>query len=322
MDDGYRLPLRRWGNPETAGGVVLALHGFNDYGQAFAGLGDFLGAEGRIVYAVDQRGFGAAAQRGRWAGEPRLTEDLVALVDLLHARHPALPLTLVGESMGGAVLLAAAPRLHGVQGLVLIAPAVWDRKSMPMYQRLLLTASAYTVPGLELTGRGLGIRPTDNDPFWRAYSADPLVIKATRVDALWGMANLMDQATWPIPETMPPILLLYGEHDQVIPKRAFCNWLVGLSPRDTEALRLVVYRRGWHMLTRDRQGAWVMADIAAWIQDHDAPLPSGEEVAPDGPRVQALCPGETQSPTLDGRHREPRAPSATMPSKSLGHGGG
>jgi len=321
MDDGYRLPLRCWGNPETARGVVLALHGFNDYGHAFAGLGDFLGAEGQVVYAVDQRGFGAAAQRGRWAGETRLTEDVAALVDLLHARHPSLPLTLVGESMGGAVLLAAAPRLHGVQGLVLIAPAVWDRKRMPGFQRLLLTASAHTVPGLELTGRGLGIRPTDNDPFWRAYSADPLVIKATRVDALWGMANLMDEATRTAPETMPPVLLLYGEHDQVIPKRAFCHWLDGLN-REPGALRLAVYRRGWHMLTRDRQGAWVMADIAAWIQDHDAPLPSGEEVPPDGPRVQALCRGQTQPSTLDGGHRDPRAPSATMPSESLGHGGG
>lgn len=292
MDDGYRLPLRRWGDPDRALGVALALHGFNDYGHAFAGLGDYLSAQGLLVYAVDQRGFGATSQRGRWAGEERLVQDLLSVVRLLRTRHPELPLTLIGESMGGAVLLAAANRLgevpHDVRGMVLIAPAVWDRESMPRLQRLLLSAATHTVPGLELTGRGLGIRPTDNDPFWRAYSRDPLVIKATRVDALWGVANLMDRATRSVPDPKVPILLLYGEQDQVIPKRAFCRWL-GQFPEDPSALRVVIYRHGWHMLTRDRQGAWVMADIAAWMRDPRAPLPSGEEVHVDGPRVRGLC---------------------------------
>jgi alpha-beta hydrolase superfamily lysophospholipase len=289
MEDGYRLPLRRWGDPDRARGLVLALHGFNDYGNAFAGLGDYLGEQGLLVYAVDQRGFGATSQRGRWAGEERLVTALRTLAGLLRASHPGIPLTLVGESMGGAVLLAAAPELRDVHGLVLIAPAVWGRDTMPALQRLLLAAAVRTAPGLQLTGRGLGIRPTDNDPLWRAYSTDPLVIKATRVDALWGVANLMDQATRTLPNPTLPILLLYGERDQVIPKQAFCAWLSRL-PSGTPGLRLVVYGKGWHMLTRDRQGAWVMADIAAWIRDPSAPMPSGEELETDWEQVQGLCP--------------------------------
>jgi acylglycerol lipase len=237
---------------------------------------------------VDQRGFGTAAQRGRWPGEGRLVADLLALVDLLRERHPGIPITLVGESMGGAVVLAAGPRLRDVQGLVLIAPAVWSRNTMPAYQRLLLAAAARTLPGLELTGSGLGIRPTDNDPFWRAYSADPLVIKATRVDALWGLTNLMDQAASAGPPPDLPVLVLYGEHDQIIPKGAFCTWLRRVDDHRPE-VRLVLYGKGWHMLTRDRQGAWVLADIAAWIQDPTAPLPSEQEAAIDGDRIQRLC---------------------------------
>jgi alpha-beta hydrolase superfamily lysophospholipase len=289
MEDGYRLPLRRWGDPSRARALVLALHGFNDYGNAFAGLGDYLGAQSVLVYAVDQRGFGTTAQRGRWPGEERLVADLLALVDLLRERHPGLPITLVGESMGGAVLLAASPRLRDVQGLVLIAPAVWSRDTMPGYQRLALAAAARTLPGLELTGRGLGIRPTDNDPFWRAYSADPLVIKATRVDALWGVTNLMDLAARTSPPPDIPLLLLYGERDQIIPKGAFCTWLRRVDDQQP-GVRLALYGKGWHMLTRDRQGAWVLADIAAWIQDPAAALPSGQETAIDGGRIKDLCP--------------------------------
>lgn len=288
MEDGYRLPLWRWGNPDSTRGLVLALHGFNDYGNAFAGLGDYLGAQGLVVYAVDQRGFGTTAQRGRWPGEERLVADLLALVELLRKRHPGLPLTLVGESMGGAVILAAGARLRDVQGLVLIAPAVWSRDTQPAYLRLLLAAAARVVPGLKLTGRGLGIRPTDNDPFWRAYSADPLVIKATRVDALWGVANLMDRATRASLPPGIPLLLLYGEHDQIIPQGAFCTWLRRVDDHRPE-VRLVLYGKGWHMLTRDRQGAWVLADIGAWIQDPTAPLPSEQEASTDGDRIRRLC---------------------------------
>ena len=288
MEDGYRLPLRRWGDPAQARAVALGLHGFNDHGNAFAALGDYLGERGVLTYAYDQRGFGTTAQRGLWAGEDRMIADLRTLVGLLRARHPGLPLYLIGESMGAAVVMAAAPELQGVRGIVLIAPAVWSRDTMPALQRLLLSAGVRTLPGLELTGRGLGIRPTDNDPAWRLYSADPQVIKATRIDALWGVTNLMDLATRAAPRDRPPTLVLYGEHDEIIPKRAFCSLLSAL-PGEPPALRLVIYPRGWHMLMRDLQGAWVMADIAAWIDDQGARLPSEKAVRADGERVKRLC---------------------------------
>src|SRR5690606_10037173 len=57
---GFELPLRRW-LPEAGGpqAVVLALHGYNDYSNAFDGAGRSLAARGIAVYAYDQRGFGA-----------------------------------------------------------------------------------------------------------------------------------------------------------------------------------------------------------------------------------------------------------------------
>ena len=36
---------------------------------------------------------------------------------------------------------------------------------------------------------------------------------------------------------------------------------------------------GYHMLPRDLDAGPVLADIAAWIKDRDAPLPSGRERA-------------------------------------------
>jgi alpha-beta hydrolase superfamily lysophospholipase len=289
MDDGYRLPLRVWTGAEQPRMVVLGLHGFNDYANAFAPLGRDLAAAGITTYAVDQRGFGAGALPGRWHGSNRLAADLRTLVDLLRARHPDARLYVAGESMGGAVILnATAQGPLPVEGLILIAPAVWSRDTMPWYQRLALDGAVRTLPWLKLTGEGIRLSPSDHIEMLQAMSADPLVIKATRVDALWGITDLMDRAQAAAGRLQTPALLLYGEQDEIIPKNAFCRFLAKLPGTDP-GLTFVLYEHGWHMLPRDRQGARVRADIAAWLEAPDAPLPSGEATSPHGPRASAFC---------------------------------
>ena len=48
--------------------VMLALHGFNDSRDAWEMPGPEFAKAGIAVFAPDQRGFGAAPDRGRWAG--------------------------------------------------------------------------------------------------------------------------------------------------------------------------------------------------------------------------------------------------------------
>ena len=106
-DDGAKLPLRSWlpdGKPRA---IILALHGFNDYSNAFTHPGVDWAKDGIATYAYDQRGFGEAPGRGLWAGSKRLAEDLTLTSRLLRARYPGTPLYLLGESMGGAVVAAA-----------------------------------------------------------------------------------------------------------------------------------------------------------------------------------------------------------------------
>src|SRR5690625_4363761 len=124
MDDGYELPLRYWLPDTEPVAIVLALHGFNDYHNAFAAVGPLLAAQRIQTYAYDQRGFGATAHRGTWAGTERLVEDARTMVDLLRQKHPHLPLYLLGESMGGAVSITTVTASDGqlVDGVILVAP--------------------------------------------------------------------------------------------------------------------------------------------------------------------------------------------------------
>ena len=310
--DGVTLPVRQWqpaGPPEAgtakagttkagtaeaaavaAEAVVVALHGFNDYSNAFAAPGAWLAARGFAVYAIDQRGFGASPAPGVWPGRTMLTADLRDMLAAAGARHPGAPVYALGESMGAAVVLAAwAERPLAVDGVILTGPAVWGRIVIPAYQTAALWLASYTVPWLTLTGRGLGIMASDNIEMLRGLGRDPLVIKETRVDAMWGLVNLMDQALRSAPKFDAPALILFGARDEVVPAAASLALLDRLPV--APARRIGVYENGYHMLLRDLQGEVVWTDMAAWMRDPTAPLPSGaDRVDPQAALAAAPAP--------------------------------
>jgi alpha-beta hydrolase superfamily lysophospholipase len=270
MEDGYLLPLSYWEAEGNTRAVLLSLHGFNDYSHAFDNLGQYMARHGITVIAYDQRGFGKTDAAGLWHGSERLSADLVTMTALLRERYAGIPLYLLGESMGGAVVLtslASAPL--DVEGIVLVAPAVWTRNTMPFYQRYMLWIAAHTLPGMQLTGEGLDLEPSDNTDMLRALGSDELVIKDTRVDALYGISNLMDNAMLASNEVPGNILLLYGKQDDIIPALPTCELVERLSYNGTTRLSAIIYEHGYHMLTRDLQAAVVLEDIAKWIDQQE-----------------------------------------------------
>lgn len=277
--DGERLPLSRWLPPGEPRAVVLALHGFNNYSHAFAGPAALWAKQGIATYAYDQRGFGAAPGRGRWWGSEALADDALTASEILRRRYPGIPLYLLGESMGGAVAILTATGAAGlplppIDGVILAAPAVWGRETMKLLPRLVLWVAVRVAPSLTLTGQQLHIWPSDNLAMLRALARDPLVIKATRVDAIWGLVNLMDRAAAAAPRLKGPLLVLYGRHDEIIPKRAM-QYFVGRL-RDPQT-RFAYFRHGYHMLLRDREAPLVIADVAHWMRAPAAALLSGAD---------------------------------------------
>jgi len=274
--DGVALPLRRWQPAGTPRGIVVALHGFNDYGNAFADIGGYLAAHGLAVLAYDQRGFGAAPEPGIWAGTETLIADFRDVLTAVRSAYPGVPVHALGESMGGGVLLAAwAEAPFAADSVVLVAPAVWGRATMPVYQTAALWFSVHTTPWLRVSGRGLQRHPSDNIDMLRALGRDPLVIKETRVDAVWGITNLMDAALAGAPRFDAPAFILYGVNDDIIPAHATLDMLTSLPPRPGR--KVAIYDAGFHMLLRDLKAETAWRDIAAWFDDPQRALPSGAD---------------------------------------------
>ena len=277
--DGVSLPFRKWLPKSGVKAVILALHGFNDYSNAFAMPASLWAERGIASYAYDQRGFGGAPRRGSWAGSAQLAADAVTATRILRRIHPGRPIYLLGESMGGAVAILAMTGTDGVppadaDGVILSAPAVWGRETMEIWPRLALWAAVRLFPTVTLTGRGLGILPSDNKAMLKALARDPLVRKEARVDTIYGLVDLMDSALAAAPRLSAPLLLMYGAHDEVVPREPITAFAVALPADPDHRRRLAYYRRGYHLLTRDLNGAAVAGDIASWVLDRRAPLPS------------------------------------------------
>jgi len=278
--DGRELPVRVWPARNEPKAVILALHGFNDYSNAFKMPALWWAARGVTVYAYDQRGFGATAEAGLWPGVAPMVDDLRAMTAQVRVRYPDVPFYWLGVSMGGAVMLAALGEpagagdpLAGINGTVLVAPAVWGRETMDPLYRATLWLGAHLMPWQKLTGRGLDILPSDNIEMLRALGRDPLVIKETRIDAVYGLANLMDTALAAAPRVRAPLLVLYGARDEVIPKRPTRLMIQRLAGPH----RFAFYGEGYHMLLRDLQAETVWRDVLAWVLDTAATLPSAAD---------------------------------------------
>ena len=283
MADGYRLPYLS-AVPSDPRAVLLALHGMNDYSNAFAESVPIWAASGIAAYAYDQRGFGRTQGRGLWHGAAALTGDLATVTSLLRARYPGLPLVVLGESMGGAVLLAALtdPDLPhpDLDRAVLSAPAVWGRALMPWWQRAPLTFFAHTLPWLEIAPR-IRRKVSDNIDMLRGLARDPVMIHQTRIDAIYGLVDLMDRAYAGVPELGADTLLLFGLQEDILPDAAWKGAVSRLTPG--AGWRLAFYDTGYHMLTRDLAGDRVVRDIASFVLTPERSLPSGREWAPDSP---------------------------------------
>jgi acylglycerol lipase len=284
--DGAALGLSSW-LPEqgtTTKSVIIALHGMNDYARAFELAGPYWAQQGIATFAYDARGFGRSPSRGIWGGQKLMLDDLRTAVSVARRKYPDIPVTLVGESMGAATILAAMgdDSPPQVDRVVLIAPAVWGWSNLPLAYKVSLWVTAHTPVSLRPLNPPLAvvrkITASDNVAMLQRLGRDPNMLFATRLDAVYGLVNMMERAYKSASKVPPQTLVLYGSKDQIIPRPSVERTVARLPAN----IQSVEYPDGYHMLTRDLQAQRVWQDIAAFIDDPGKPVPSRAAMPPLG----------------------------------------
>lgn len=309
--DGRALPLTQWLPESEPAGVILALHGFSEHRGIFFTLAPHLAEAGYAVYAYDQRGFGATATRGFWPGADQLTADARQAWRLLQERYPQTPVHLLGHSMGAAIAVLATTGAHRIEpaSTVLVSPAVHGWDTLPWIQRVALRVGHFVVPGAWARQRWArafaDITVTDDPVIRRMQARDPAILRKVRIDMIHGVVELMEAAAERVSQVPTPVLIQYGERDDIIPTPAACALFERLRARPASGRWLALYPEGYHFLTRDLQRDRTIHDIRTWLAAPGAAPHSGAGVSPEA-ASRRLC-----GTAVDGPRAQPRRVGAS-----------
>lgn len=109
MRDGHRLFLRTWDAVDKPLGTLHINHGMAEHSLRYDDCARYLNGLGFIVYAQDHRGHGFTREeeeKGWFAfqdGWKLVTEDAIAVDELIMKEHESLPHFILGHSMGSFI---------------------------------------------------------------------------------------------------------------------------------------------------------------------------------------------------------------------------
>jgi alpha-beta hydrolase superfamily lysophospholipase len=247
-------------------GVLLVVHGLGEHSGRYGTVVDALVPDGWAVYGFDHRGHGrSGGRRAHVESYDDWLADLDAFRRLVVARHPGLPVFLLGHSMGGQIALAyALDHQDELRGLVLSAPAL-ENSSVPRAARPVLRALAAVAP--RLRAKVVDVNKISKDPaVVAAYHADPLVHHGHPTLGL-SLALLNRFAVLPerARELRLPLLLLHGTADELTdPAGSLLLERTSGSPDQTVRW----YEGLWHEVFNEPERERPLADLRQWLAAH------------------------------------------------------
>lgn len=265
--------------------VIIAVHGMNDYAGAFRSAGAWWSAQGAAVYAYDQRGFGRSPGWMIWPQHDVMRRDLDTAVAVARQTHPDARIAVLGESMGGAMAITAFAEDDppDADALILSAPGLRGWQTLPWLYGASLWLSSHVRPDwIVVPPEGVRVTTTDNREKLREMWFNPLVQKSNRIDSVYGVVSIMEEADDKIarlPQDVPT-LMLYGAKDEVILPDGVKRAAVKMPAH----VRTAYYENGYHLLLNDLQAETVWRDILAFVREPGNQLPSGAAPLPWGPQ--------------------------------------
>jgi pimeloyl-ACP methyl ester carboxylesterase len=265
--NGYRFDAIAAGPAD--GELVLCLHGFPQFADAWTPLLDALGARGLRAVAFDQRGYSPGARPADVAdyAMPHLVADVIAVADRLGAER----FHLIGHDWGGAVAWAVAgahaDRLRTLTVLSTPHPEALtaairsdpDQQTRSAYM-LLFRATEGTAETFLLADDATNLRAAYKGKV-APNQIDSIVARLSAPGALTAALNwyraMGDNP--PVGQIIAPTLFVWGDEDQALGRAAALD-----TARCVEGpYRFEIVEGGSHWLIDERPHA-----IIALIEPH------------------------------------------------------
>lgn len=258
-----RIHFREWLPERAPRAVIVICHGVNSHGGQHAWTAEQFVARGFAVYAVDLRG------RGQSEGERFYVEDIAeyvadvrGLIGTARARHPGLPVYLLGHSAGGVVSCTLAlDHQDEIDGLICESFAF--QVPAPGFVLAAIKGLSHVAPRLgvltlkmkDFTRDPVALAALEADPLTKDES-QPAMTVAALVRADERLHDSFGQITL-------PVLILHGteDHATVCKGSEYFHAHAGSADKT-----LKLYEGHYHDLLNDLGKEEVFADVAGWIE--------------------------------------------------------
>jgi len=262
---GARLFCRHYPTAGPSRAALISLHGLGDHSGLYPMVGEALAPRGITVSLPDLRGNGRSpGPRGHVDSWDQLQEDLEALVRRTRSELPDVPLFLLGNSLGGLVVLEyAIRRPAGLRGVIALA-APLGSLGVPAPLLALGRVLSRVWPRFSLE-TGMDLSGLSRDPASVAHVlADPLFHRrgtarlSTEVTA--AIARVQDAApTFPL-----PVLLVHGGADRMVSPDGSRRFAARVGHPDATLLEIP---GAYHALLADLDQERVLGAIGDWIEE-------------------------------------------------------
>lgn len=241
--------------PET----FVLIHGYGASSYMWRYWAEPLATRGRVLL-IDLKGFGSAPKPDddRYA-PPDLARAVMDLVRELDLRR----LTLIGQSLGGGVALLTAIALHDegrgrLKRMVLLAAAAYRQRLpplVPLSKRPRLSAALLRLVGPRRVVRWV-LRSIVYDPSavtdgeveeYARPLATPAGVRSAFAAGRRILPPDIDERSRRYRELDVPVLLVWGDHDRVVPL-----WVGERLERELPDARLVVIPECGHVAAEER----------------------------------------------------------------------
>lgn len=257
----YQAWLPRLSRPRA---VLVNLHGLGDHSGLYPTLASHFPSRDIGLYAYDMRGNGRSpGQRAYLRNWQEYRNDLHAFLELVREWEVGAPVFVLGNSLGGLVVLEyALQRPDGLAGVIAAAPPL-GRLGVPPILMALGRAMSRIIPrfslrvGMDLTG----------------LARDPAVVEGVLSDPLFhrrGTARLSTEVTSAIARVQEeagrlslPLLVLHGSADRMVPAEGSREFFSKVRFPDREFRE---YPGAYHGLFADIGYQQVLADLEHWIE--------------------------------------------------------
>ncbi len=260
---GLSLFRRTWRPADLTRAALINLHGLGDHSGLYPALVEHFIGRGIAVYAPDLRGNGRSpGQRGYVGRWDEFREDLDRFVAVVRQEEPNRPLFLLGNSLGGLIVLDyVLHRVEGIRGVIAASPPL-GRLGVPVPLLALGRVLSLVWPRFSVrTGMDLS-----------GLARDPAVVETVLADPLFhrmGTARLSTEVVSAItrvqaaaPRFPLPLLVIHGSADRMVPPDGSRAFVARVGHPDRE---LREYAGAYHALFADLDRERVLTDVERWI---------------------------------------------------------